>query len=382
MENHRFWKTQPIIDTKTEKINVEEVGPVEIVEYENIRKEPYGLPEGFEWSVINIDDDKEIGDLCGFLNNNYLEDETGTVKFAYSKETLRWILKCPGYFPELFVAIRLTTNKRIVATIFGIPMHVKVMDKVMEQVEINLLCVDKKLRNKRLAPVLIKEVTRRTNLRNIFQAVYTAALDLPNKLASIQYFHRNINVKKLYDLNYTGSNLSLSVQEKLYKIEQNSIKLRPIEEKDIEVCLEKLNIKLNNYNLTHIFDKDSFKHYFMSRKDVVYTYVVENDNIVTDMVSFFIIDNIFLNNPKHNGYKTAYMFHYFNESTKLEDLVNSCLFEAKKENVDMFNLLNMFDLDKIIKPCKFTEGTGILNYYLYNYKCGKLTSNEIALPMF
>ena len=38
---------------------------------------------------------------------------------------------------------------------------------VMPMVEINYLCVHKKLRNKRLAPVLIKEITRRVNLQGI-----------------------------------------------------------------------------------------------------------------------------------------------------------------------------------------------------------------------
>lgn len=46
-------------------------------------------------------------------------------------------------------------------------------------VEINFLCVHKKLRLKRMAPVLIKEITRRVNLEGIFQAVYTAGVVLP-----------------------------------------------------------------------------------------------------------------------------------------------------------------------------------------------------------
>jgi len=37
-------------------------------------------------------------------------------------------------------------------------------------VEVNFLCVHKKLRSKRLAPVLIKEITRRVNVCGIFQA--------------------------------------------------------------------------------------------------------------------------------------------------------------------------------------------------------------------
>jgi glycylpeptide N-tetradecanoyltransferase len=49
-------------------------------------------------------------------------------------------------------------------------------------VEINFLCVHKKLRSKRLAPVLIREVTRRVNLTGIFQAVYTAGITLPTPI--------------------------------------------------------------------------------------------------------------------------------------------------------------------------------------------------------
>lgn len=45
--------------------------------------------------------------------------------------------------------------------------------------EINFLCVLKSLRSKRLAPVLIKEITRRVNLEKIFHAVYTAGITVP-----------------------------------------------------------------------------------------------------------------------------------------------------------------------------------------------------------
>ena len=37
-------------------------------------------------------------------------------------------------------------------------------------VEINFLCVHKRLRSKRLAPVLIREITRRVNCKGLFQA--------------------------------------------------------------------------------------------------------------------------------------------------------------------------------------------------------------------
>lgn len=53
-----------------------------------------------------------------------------------------------------------------------------------KMVEINFLCVHKKLRSKRVAPVLIREITRRVNLKGIFQAVYTAGVVLPKPIAT------------------------------------------------------------------------------------------------------------------------------------------------------------------------------------------------------
>ena len=53
--------------------------------------------------------------------------------------------------------------------------------------EINFLCVHKKLRSKRVAPVLIREITRRVHLEGIFQAVYTAGVVLPKPVACCRY---------------------------------------------------------------------------------------------------------------------------------------------------------------------------------------------------
>ena len=72
--------------------------------------------------------------------------------------------------------------------------------KEVQTVEINFLCVHKKLRSKRLAPVLIKEVTRRINLRGIFQAVYTAGIVVPKPVAQCRYFYRSLNPKKLVEV--------------------------------------------------------------------------------------------------------------------------------------------------------------------------------------
>lgn len=57
-------------------------------------------------------------------------------------------------------------------------------------VEINFLCVHKKLRSKRVAPVLIREITRRVNQKGIFQAVYTAGVVLPKPVGTCRYVEK------------------------------------------------------------------------------------------------------------------------------------------------------------------------------------------------
>ena len=108
-------------------------------------------------------------------------------------------------------------------------------------VEINFLCVHKKLRLKRMAPVLIKEITRRVNLEGIFQAVYTAGVVLPGivskcryvhhnftaqirRTSLLRYWHRSLNVKKLLAVKFShlGRNMTFQRMQKLYRLPEVS----------------------------------------------------------------------------------------------------------------------------------------------------------------
>ena len=93
-----------------------------------------------------------------------------------------------------------------------------------KMVEINFLCVHKKLRSKRVAPVLIREITRRVNLQGIFQAVYTAGVVLPKPIATCRYWHRSLNPKKLIEIKFSHLSRNMTMQRtlKLYKLPENT----------------------------------------------------------------------------------------------------------------------------------------------------------------
>ena len=69
--------------------------------------------------------------------------------------------------------------------------------------EINFLTIHRKLRNKRLAPVLIKEVTRRCYLNGVYQALYTAGTLLPTPVSTCRYYHRSLDWQHLYETGFS-----------------------------------------------------------------------------------------------------------------------------------------------------------------------------------
>ena len=200
---HKFWGSQPVPQNASELTgdDYSSAGPIDTNEdVKLVKKDPYPLPAGFEWAALEIDNDEGLGEMYTLLYENYVEDDDAQFRFDYSKDFLKWALRPKDGHPEWLIGVRVSKSKKLVGMITGIPQRMRIHDKERDMCEINFLCVHKKLRSKRLAPVLIKEVTRRVNLKGIWQAVYTAGVNIPTPMAECRYFHRSINPKKLIEV--------------------------------------------------------------------------------------------------------------------------------------------------------------------------------------
>ena len=146
-------------------------------------------------------------------------------------------------------------------------------------VEINFLCVHKKLRAKRVAPVLIREITRRVNEQGIFQAVYTAGVVIPKPIATCRYWHRPLNPKKLIEVGFShlARNMTMARTLKLHKLpDEHTIDgFRPMTLADVPRAFRLLTDYLKEFKVSTIFTVDEFTHWFMPRPNVGDTYVVE-----------------------------------------------------------------------------------------------------------
>jgi len=157
-------------------------------------------------------------------------------------------------------------------------------------VEINFLCVHKKLRSKRVAPVLIREITRRVNLHGIFQAVYTAGVILPKPISTCRYWHRSLNPKKLIETRFSHLTRNMTLQRtiKLFRLptETKCKSLRPLTRQDCPSALKLITTYLTKFKLSPVFNLKEFEHWFLPRKSIVDTYVVESSGTVTGITLF------------------------------------------------------------------------------------------------
>uniref|UniRef100_A0A1I7WPA7 Glycylpeptide N-tetradecanoyltransferase n=1 Tax=Heterorhabditis bacteriophora TaxID=37862 RepID=A0A1I7WPA7_HETBA len=225
-------------------------------------------------------------------------------------------------------------------------------------VEINFLCYIYIMssyyasRSKRVAPVLIREITRRVNQQKIFQAAYTAGIVLPKPVATCRYWHRSLNPRKLIDVKFShlSAKMTLALTIKLYRLPNTpaSHNLRPIEKRDIASAWKLLSEYLKQFSLAPVFTKKEFEHVFMTIEDVVYTYVIEVCNItggkVTDMISFYSLPSSVMHHPVHRSIRAAYSFYNVATSVPFKQLINDALILANK----VFLILNFFTIILIL----------------------------------
>ncbi|OZJ04451.1 hypothetical protein BZG36_02812 [Bifiguratus adelaidae] len=397
--DHKFWNTQPVPQLGEV---IAEDGPIEPdTPADEIRKEPYLLPKDFEWYDLDMEDEAQLKELYELLSNNYVEDTDSTLRFNYSAAFLKWALQPPGWKKSWHTGIRVTSTKKMVAFISGVPMHLRIHKKTLFLTEINFLCIHKKLRSKRLAPVLIKEITRRSHLEGVFQAVYTAGVVLPKPITTCRYFHRSINPKKLVEtgFSYVPRNSTITRMIKSYKLpEKSSIPgLRPMRPEDAEQILELSRQYMSRFDIApELQNVEEIKHHLLPVKDVVWSYVVENPSTkkVTDFFSFYSLPSKVIGNPKHDTISAAYLFYYASHvpenaqddkreadkylSQRLKSLINDALIIARDANFDVFNCLDLMDNALFVGELKFKPGDGFLNYYLYNWRCKDIKKTKTS----
>ncbi|XP_028990437.1 glycylpeptide N-tetradecanoyltransferase 2-like [Betta splendens] len=379
---YRFWETQPV-PKFGDAITAD--GPV-AGDGACVRKEPYSLPQGFSWDTLDLSSPSTLSELCALLNENYLEEDDNTFRLSFCAEYLRWTLQPPDWLAHCHCAVRVNSNQKLVGFIAGVPADIRIYETQKRVVQVKFLCVHKKLRLKRMTPVLIRELARRARQQGFLQAVYTAGVVLPTPLSSCSYWHRPLNLRKLLEVNYPGLRVKMNLQRalKLNRLPEatKTPGLRPAAKADVERIHSLVQTNLCKFHLRPVLSVQDVEHLLLPRDNVVDTYVVEGpDGTVTDVVSFYSVWSKVLNHPVHSGLREAHLLYVVSTATDQVELMEDALVLAKSKGNDIFCALDVMDNTTFLEQLKFSISDRSLHYYLYNWMCPNMSPDKVGLVL-
>ncbi|XP_078135254.1 glycylpeptide N-tetradecanoyltransferase 2-like isoform X2 [Sander vitreus] len=383
-KNHmyHFWDTQPV-----PKLGDSIVTHGPIVEGEaSVRKEPYSLPQGFSWDTLDLSSSTVLKELCTLLNENYVEEDDNTIRLEFSLEYLQWALQPPNWLAQWNCGVRVDANNKLVGFVAALPADVHIYETEKRMVQVKFLCVHKKLRLKRMTPVLIRELTRRVNQQGLHQAVYTAGIVLPTPMSSCRCWHRLLNPRKLTEVSYPGLRQNMNLQRALKFNRLPEVTktpgLRPMTKEDVVGIHSLLQANLRKFYLSPVLSLQEIEHWLLPRGNVIDTYVVKgNDGTLTDVVSFYSVSSRVLNHPVHTGLREAHLLYVACTATDSVDLMEDTLVLAKSKGFDVFSALEVMDNRSFLEKLKFSINDKSLHYYLYNWMCPKMSPDKVGLVL-
>lgn len=227
----------------------------------------------------------------------------------------------------------------------------------MKSSEVNFLCIHKKLRSKRLAPVLIEEITRRCYLVGIYQAIYTAGIVLPKPVSSCRYFHRSLDWLKLYEVGFSPLPPSSTKARQITKfhLPNNTATpgVRPMQSKDVDAVQDLMSRYLKRFDMAPEYTREEMDHWLVHDESrapdqVIWSYVVEDpkSHRITDFFSFYCLESSVIGNKKYDCLRAAYLFYYATETAfgenekglkeRLNELMRDALVLAKRVSSEFF----------------------------------------------
>ena len=362
---------------------------------------PFPLPPGFEWSDLQLHAEADLSALHQLLRAHYVEDSAHSSRVDYSPEFLQWALTSPTAISRYHVGVRLSSSHKLVAFIAGTRQLLRLRQHESVTLLISFLCVHAKLRRQRLAPVLIKEVTRRISVHDtVKHAVYTAGALIHQPLTHATYYHRPLNVTTLVTAGFIPHPALLSTPPPRTEVARTAAlrrfvqrhalpdkgslpELRLMTEEDVPAVHSLLRDYLSAFSLQPVYDEAEVRHWFLPRPRVVYSYVLYEQSTLVAFASFQDI-------PRLHQYSTGSplqlrtanaSYHICRSQTLSKTAVmRELLGRAKAAGFDVYSALDVMDAkDWMEADGRFLKSNGGVYYYLFNYQCPPMTPQDIAL---
>ena len=247
--------------------DIGEIGPIESSTC--VRHEPYPLPQGFEWRILDSSNIDEIIQLY--------KDSKPIAICSMSRKFLQWIILSPLYKKGYLLGIILSSSKKLVWLAISLPYKIRIGGNYLSVVHLQYVSSDAEYHN-HFHNIGIKETMRILRSEGIFQATMVTIRRVIPKSVIIQdgYICR----LRSHSLPYTTP---------------RTVGLRRMTPSDVPKAFALTNQYTSQFEIGQVFQsKEEFSHWFLSPlQDYVTTYVVEEPNSgnITDMFSLRCMSN-------------------------------------------------------------------------------------------
>jgi glycylpeptide N-tetradecanoyltransferase len=368
-----FWNTQPVPD-----IGSTNMLSGEIKQLDQASELPCELNENFCWDTLDLSNSGVIEELTAFLNKHYI-NETGETssKFKpyFTSKYLTWLLNSPGHLTDLMIGVRVKNNNLLVGFIAGTAIAHSLKNKVVFTIETSLLCVHNKLRGKRLSPLLIKELTRRSQLAGFSTGIFTTDRCVPKPIYTTRINYRPLDIKYLVETGFTNlkGNIKMDeIKKTLFLPNQtHNNHFNLLEETDLTTVYELFNSYISRYTLNPQYTINQFKHIFYNN-EFVKTYVLKNsEGRIIDFTSYYLQPLQLLNTDVF--IRCAHLFYYTSTYETPYRLIKDTLIKANQDDIKLMAAFDVLENDDMMRDLHFEPGNRTMHYYLYNWNLPPLS---------
>jgi glycylpeptide N-tetradecanoyltransferase len=377
----KFWNQQPVpkLDEKRPLVNIIDADIK--TRFSGSQKQMF---RPYVWTVFDLSNDKEIDEVCDFLNKNYLSDTKDHFRLHYTKEYIRWSLG-PN---SRMIGIRAhDVNGPIGGTIASSTRKYQIFNKEMMVNDINYLCVHPKLRHRQLAEMLIEEITRLSLQDGTIVGSFTTQRYVPTPVCRIEFYHRPLNYNKLHKTNFIKLSNNETLEQSTSRFEiryQHKHKVVKMDICHMKDVYDLLSTYQDKYNYYQIYSFEEFQHFF-SNSDIVSSFVILDDNgDILDFYSYYRLPYYVKESDSNKKIpkfiNAVYMHMYTSLNVTQLTIFKSAMLCAYEQGNDVFNSTDVMENGDILFDnfSKFCKGSGYLYYNFYNLACPDLSPKQIC----
>jgi len=260
--------------------------------------------------------------IYDLIKNNYIEDNEKIIRIVHTIEHVKW------YINNSIVSLGFIYNEQIIGFISA--------SLINDLPYINLFVVDKKHRGNNLGMTLIEGMRAKLIEMNYNFALIVSPLNKFPNFAKVSEWAIPINYNRLHKIGFVDE---INMIE---HFQHNPLEL--LKPNDISETCCSLNSYLQKYKFKQLFTDTTFALNFISKKNIVLSFVIKNNNVISDFISVSLYRFFCIEHDKTINVAQLSMYFY---SSNLTILVKYLLDKLNNYGIDQLLIKNIMENEQI-----------------------------------